>query len=257
MSEQPRRTTGDDSRGRRADHPDAAGSAGRRDRPARGRSRGARVPSTSTLELLLLAVAAIGGIALVVSEFLPLWEVKTITAVIDDQTGLGAHRFALGLIGLVTLPLAVIGISGRSRPATLALGALGLIAAVIALGADLPDATSEGNLARNYEAAEASPKLGLYVETAGAALVLVAAVCALVLQGGGDSGRPLRAPRAGGRDAAARERERSSRRERARPPAPESRSASQERAPDPEQPPRESRSAEDFGWEQPPRRPRR
>ena len=59
---------------------------------------------------------------------------------------------------------------GRTRLAALAMAILGVAALVIALGRDLPDAQSNGieRSGGTYVTAAASPRAGLYLETAGA-----------------------------------------------------------------------------------------
>jgi hypothetical protein len=79
------------------------------------------------------------------------------------------------LIGLLALPMAVGAALGGSRPAAIALVVLGVIALIIVLAVDLPDVNSTG-LTRTFDAAEASPKRGFYLETLGTVLVLLAGV---------------------------------------------------------------------------------
>ena len=61
----------------------------------------------------------------------------------------------------------------NSRPALLAIGLLGVIALLIALLGDLPDAQASGIVLRagHYDAASSSPGLGIYLETLGAVLL--------------------------------------------------------------------------------------
>ena len=61
------------------------------------------------------------------------------------------------------------------------LAGLGLIAVIIAVGFDLSDATGTNTLARTFEDATGSPAIGFYLETLGAAL--------LIISGGGRAGR--------------------------------------------------------------------
>ncbi len=78
-----------------------------------------------------------------------------------------------------------------SPPALLAIGLLGVIALLIALIGDLPDAQASGIVLRggHYEAASASPGLGLYLETLGAVLLLITSGAGLLLGGPGTSAR--------------------------------------------------------------------
>jgi hypothetical protein len=141
------------------------------------------------LAALGLAVAGVAGpFLLVVSDFFPLYEVRTVTAPIPDGTITGGtnHLYAMVVLGLAAGLMAYGAIRGGSKPAMIALAALGVVAAVIALGNDLPDATGESTLNRAYAYASATayPKIGFYLETLGAALTIIGGVGALLLTGG-------------------------------------------------------------------------
>ncbi len=136
---------------------------------------------------LALAVAGVAGpLLLVVSDFFPLYEVRTVTAPIDTITGGKNHLYAMVILGLTAALMSYGAIRGGSRPAMIALAALGAVAAVIALGNDLPDATGQSTLNRSfaYASATAYPKIGFYLETLGAALTIIAGVGALLVTGG-------------------------------------------------------------------------
>ena len=133
------------------------------------------------LRLAILTTALIGAVALVVAEFLTLWEVVVITVVKESSTGGAHHVYALALIGVTAMVMAVGAVRGGSRPAGWALLALA-VAAVFVIGAvDLPDVNEEGFIGVAFEDARARPRAGFYVETVGAALLLLAAVANLVL----------------------------------------------------------------------------
>ena len=73
-----------------------------------------------------------------------------------------------------------------SRPALLAVGALGVISLLIALFGDLPDAHASGlvgTATTHYEQASASPSAGLYLETLGAVLLMITCGCGFLLLG--------------------------------------------------------------------------
>jgi hypothetical protein len=138
---------------------------------------------------VMLAVAGVAGpVLLVVGDFFPLYEVRTVAAQIPDGTITGGtnHLYSMVLLGLASGLMAYGAIRGGSRPAMIALASLGVVAAVVALGNDLPDATGESTLNRSYGYASATayPKIGFYLETLGAALTIIAGVGALVLTGG-------------------------------------------------------------------------
>ena len=138
---------------------------------------------------VVLAVAGVmGPLLLTVSDFFPLYEVRTVTAPIPGGTITGGtnHLYAMVILGLATALMSYGAIRGGSRPAMIALATLGVVAAVVALGNDLPDATGESTLNRSfaYASATAYPRIGFYLETLGAALAIIAGVGALVLTGG-------------------------------------------------------------------------
>jgi hypothetical protein len=142
-------------------------------------------PSLSGLSLAsagLLAAGLIGALLLVIADFSTLFEVKAVTAVLEDRTGGEHHTYALVLIGVLALPMAAGASLGGSRPAAVAVVVLALIALVIVFAVDLPDVNSTG-LTKTFDEAEASPKTGFYLETLGAVLLLVAGVGNLLLGG--------------------------------------------------------------------------
>ena len=70
-----------------------------------------------------------------------------------------------------------------TRLAPLAMAVLGVAALVIALGRDLPDAQSNGieRSGGTYVTAAASPRAGLYLETAGAVVLLITSAGGVLL----------------------------------------------------------------------------
>ena len=146
-----------------------------------------------------LAVAAAGGcLLLVISDFTPLFEARTVTATIGSVTGGSNHLYAMTLIGLVAAPMAWGALRGGSQPAMISLVVLGLLAVVIALAFDLPDATGTNTLSRSfaYANAESLPRVGFYLETLGAVLLLIAGGGILLLSGKTPNRRD-REPRSG------------------------------------------------------------
>src|SRR5215212_6816578 len=82
------------------------------------------------LTVLLLAPLVVGATLLIVAEFLPLYEIRAITAVpAGGHKSTGAHHgYALLVIGVALLPMAWGAVRGGSRPAAIAVLALALIA---------------------------------------------------------------------------------------------------------------------------------
>lgn len=149
MTMAPREAAGDDSKGR------------------------ATLGGVSGVSSALLVAGLVGGLLLVAADLSTLIEVRVAGKVSERIGGGDRHSYALVLVGVVALPMAVAATLARSRPAALALAALGLIALVIALAVDSPDVNSSG-LVAGFERADASPARGYFLELGGAVLVLLA-----------------------------------------------------------------------------------
>ena len=141
----------------------------------------------------LLVPLLAGALALIVAEFLTVREIRAVTAVPPGgtETGGGMHGYALALVGLAILPMSFGAVVRGARPAAVALLVLALVACGVVLLVDRPALDDTGIIGRTYELAEARPGPGFYVESVGAALVLVGAVATLVFT----PARPARRPR--------------------------------------------------------------
>lgn len=144
-----------------------------------------RVPRLVTRYGLLLPLV-LGALLLMVAEFLPLYEIRAITAVpAGGHKSTGPHHgYALLIVGLAMLPMAVGAVRGGSRPAAFALLVLSLIALFVALKIDLPDLNETGLIGRTYDQAEARPRVGFFVETLGATLALLGSIGTLMFRPG-------------------------------------------------------------------------
>ena len=144
----------------------------------------------------MLALAVLAALALVVAELTTLIEIdvasgscQLITETNPDLAdgcvtkGGEQHGFALVFLGLLVLAMGWGAAAGRSRPAAVALIVAGAVALGIALISDLPDTTDEGLIGRNYDQAEASAGIALWLEIAGGALAVAAGLVALVRRG--------------------------------------------------------------------------
>jgi hypothetical protein len=122
---------------------------------------------------------------LLVAEFLPLFEVRTSArnSVLTTVQSGSHHSYALVPIALLVGGLAMAWSKSPTRLAVLATAVLGAAALTIALGRDLPDAQSNGieRSGGTYVTAAASPRAGLYLETAGAVILLIASAGGLIL----------------------------------------------------------------------------
>ena len=144
-----------------------------------------RVPSLVTRDWLLVPLVA-GAVLLTVAEFLPLYEIRAITAVPEGgRTSTGAHHgYALLVVGIAMLPMAVGAVRGGSRPAAFALLALSASALFVALAIDLPDLNETGLIGRTYDQAEARPRVGFFIETLGATLALLGSIGTVLFKPG-------------------------------------------------------------------------
>jgi hypothetical protein len=138
----------------------------------------------SRLTTLLLGAMLVGALLLIVAEFLPLYEIRAVTAVPagGHHTTGPHHGYALGVIGLALIPMAWGAVRGGSRPAAIAAVVLAVLALFVALAIDLPDLNETGLIGRTYDQAEARPRVGFFVETLGATLALLGAIGTLVLR---------------------------------------------------------------------------
>lgn len=130
--------------------------------------------------------AVLGALLLIASEFTTLYRVATLNGVRPiSSTTTGSHdAYALIPIALVAVALAYGAVVRGSRPALLALGALGVATLLIALIGDLPDARATGmvgNSATHYQSAGAKPQAGLYIETLGAIVLIISSGCGILL----------------------------------------------------------------------------
>lgn len=159
----------------------------------------------------LLVLAGLGALLLAAAELSTLYEVRAITAVVPggSQTAGAHHGYALLVVALVSLPMAWGAAIGGSRPATIAMIALGIVALFVCLAIDLPDVGDEGLLAETYEQAKATPQEGFYLETLGSVVLLLSGIGMLLLRPAdgaeaprGEAADRAEAPRDGAADSA-------------------------------------------------------
>src|SRR5688500_3450289 len=100
----------------------------------------------------------------------------------DDcsQTGLERSSIALLLLGLLTFAMGSGAAFGRSRPAAVALIAIGVAVLGIALLSDLPASDDTGLIGRDYAEASASAGLALWFELSGGVLAVLAGLLRVI-----------------------------------------------------------------------------
>ena len=100
----------------------------------------------------------------------------------DDcsQVGFERHSVALLLLGLLTIVMGSGAAFGRSRPAAMALIAIGVVVLGLAVLVDLPASDDTGLIGRDYAQAEASAGIGLWLELIGGALAVLAGLLRVI-----------------------------------------------------------------------------
>jgi hypothetical protein len=164
------------------------------------RGPGGLTGPSARLALVLLLAGLAGAALLVVAEFTPLLTIHTSASRAAYRTvNTGSnHSYALIPIGLLAVFLSYSAWQSQSRLALTAMGVLGVVALLIALLGDLPDAQASGlvgSAATRFTTASATPSVGLYLETLGAVVLVISAGAGLLLLPG-----PARRIRARNRD---------------------------------------------------------
>jgi hypothetical protein len=140
---------------------------------------------TGTLSLAILLCGFVGAALLAVSEFVHLYEIHIASqhAPVSTVTGGSHNSYALIPIAVLALVLAFGAARDRSRISLLALAALGVTSLLIALLGDLPDAQASGLLMRDGHLvmANASPAVGMYIESLGSIALILAGGLGLLL----------------------------------------------------------------------------
>ena len=170
--------------------PKAAGDSSRGIAAFRARFGAARAVAAT-----VLALGVAGAILLVAAELTNLVVVDVAGAGCEDAvadraqaedceiTGGEQHSWALAIVAAFAALMAVGAGLGGSRPAGAALVVAGAVVLGIALIGDLPDTSSAGQVAGNFEDAEADAGPALWLELAGGGLTLLAGLLRLLARG--------------------------------------------------------------------------
>src|SRR3954451_19586776 len=156
-------------------------------------SRSASFRRVEPVWAVVLAVALLGSILMIASEFATLRTVKVLTASCSDLAdpslrgscvthGGEEHASALVILSIVAIVMTWGAVFGRSRPAAVALIAIGAATVAIALITDVPDVHKTGVLGERFDSAKAEAGPGLWLEIAGGALCLAAGAMASVVR---------------------------------------------------------------------------
>jgi hypothetical protein len=130
--------------------------------------------------------ALLGALLVLVAQFTALYHLHSATASAAIKTvGTGGnHAWAPVPLALAAVVLAYAVYRAGGRTALAGLVALGVATLLIALIGDLPDAHSSGlvgSSANGYVQATSSPSAGLYMETLGAVILIVAGGVGLLM----------------------------------------------------------------------------
>jgi len=140
------------------------------------------------LPAAVVATAALGALLLLVAEFTTLFVVRSSAGGIPARSiGTGSHHsYALLPLAVLAIWLTILVMTLGSRPALVAIGVLGVIALLISLLGDLPDAHASGLIGTfrtHYVSASASPSAGFYMETLGGVLLVISSVSGFLVLG--------------------------------------------------------------------------
>jgi hypothetical protein len=168
-----------------------------RRRPPGGGARSLRLAYPRGLRLAVVLVAALGAVLLLTAEFTSLYGVHVVgrSAPIETITGGSNNSYAMVPIALLAIGLGLAAIGAGGRLALLALAVVGVVALLISLLGDLPGAQQSNQLVRfggKNLLGSSSPSIGMYMETLGGVLLIVAAGLGLLF------GEPAAAPRSPG-----------------------------------------------------------
>jgi len=151
------------------------------------------VAAGGPLGAAVLVLGAAGAVLMLIAELSTYREIQVVTASCEEltrsspdvaeaciTTGAEQHNLALAVIAVGALLMALGAGPGGSRPAAVALGALGLVVLAIALFGDLPHTDVTGAVGRNFDQAEGKAGPAITFELIGAGLVLAAALARLL-----------------------------------------------------------------------------
>jgi hypothetical protein len=141
--------------------------------------RGDDSEGRGSITLIVVICAVIGALLVIVSQFTALYHVHSASSSAPLRTvGTGGnHAFAPIPLALLAVLFAYAVWRSENRPAMAAIALLGVVTLLIALLGDYPDAHASGLIGSsvsNYVQASSTPSAGLYMETLGAVLLLLA-----------------------------------------------------------------------------------
>jgi hypothetical protein len=159
--------------------------------------RGAAPDLSGAVGVAVMGATLLGALLLIVAEFTTLFTVHAVgVSAPVKSVGTGSHdSYALILIAVLAVALAWGAAKTGNRWALVALLALGVAALLIALIGDLPDAQASGTIGSmqaGFRSATDKPSAGMYLETLGAIVLMIAGGCGLLLGAPGSPRAPDR-----------------------------------------------------------------
>lgn len=135
-----------------------------------------------------MGCALLGALLLLIAEFTTLYQVhaSNVAGPIKSVSTGANDSYALIPIALAVVLLAFGFWRSDSRSSLLAIGVLGVVVLLLSLLGDLPDAHASGligSTSSHFVDASSTPSAGLYLETLGAILLLIACGCGFLLTG--------------------------------------------------------------------------
>jgi len=157
----------------------------------------------------LLPLACIAGAAtLFASELMTTFQLSSTGEALCDVGASGRHHFAMGVLAIFAVGAVVLAVTTASKPAAVAVGVSGVIALILFLTIDLPQANNVGNISSScdiagaFDFAKAEPQAGFWLEMVGALALALSGVALGTLNP--EQLRAIRPSWLGGRKGAAR-----------------------------------------------------
>jgi hypothetical protein len=142
-----------------------------------------RLVRAGGLGWVIAGVGFVAGLLLVITEFLHISYITTITASCSDfadpkvrdsclTVGHESHHWGFVVLGLFVMVMTFGAVVGGSRPAAIALLVAGVVGLGITLLHDLPNTTKKGEIGVAFARAKAHKGAGFWVELVASALAI-------------------------------------------------------------------------------------
>lgn len=132
----------------------------------------------------LLPLACIAGAAvLFASDLMTTFQLSSAPGqTLCNVDAAGRHHFALGILAIFAVGAVALAVMSASKPAAVAVGVAGVIALILFLTIDLPQANNVGNISSScdvagaFDFAKAKPQAGFWLEMVGALALALSGV---------------------------------------------------------------------------------